>query len=84
MLGAEPTRAFKPAADAYLGSCRMLGIEASEALMVAAHNDDLLAARSYGLRTAFVPRPGERDVEPAGGVDLAVADFLELATELGC
>jgi 2-haloacid dehalogenase len=84
VLGAEPTRAYKPDPEAYLGSCRMLGIEPREALMVAAHNIDLDAARRCGLRTAFVPRPTERETEPGPGVDVSGADFVALAEALGC
>jgi 2-haloacid dehalogenase len=84
VLGAEPARAYKPMPEAYLASCRMLDRAADEVLMVAAHNADLDAARACGLRTAFVPRPTERDDEPGPDVDLAVADFLDLATRLGC
>jgi 2-haloacid dehalogenase len=53
--------------------------------MVAAHKDDLEAARKQGLKTAYVPRPSEygprkapypaldfvADVEATGFVDLA-------------
>ena len=55
--------------------------------MVAAHQDDLRAAKALGFSTAFVPRPNEgptgdhRPVEP--GWDLVVNDFNELATKLG-
>jgi 2-haloacid dehalogenase len=84
VLGAEPTRSYKPQPETYLGSCRLLGIEPHRALMVAAHNNDLLHARAAGLRTAFVPRPTERETEAAPGVDLSASDFLDLADRLGC
>ena len=84
VLGAEPTRSYKPMPEAYLGSCRMLGMAPSEVLMVAAHNYDLDAARECGLSTAFVPRRTERDREAGPDVDLAVDDFVDLATKLGC
>ena len=53
--------------------------------MVAAHNGDLLAAQTVGLRTAFVPRPAEHgpgqttDVEPEGEYDVVATDFWQLA-----
>lgn len=84
VLGAEPARAYKPMPEAYLASCWMLGLAPHEVLMVAAHNPDLDAARACGLQTAFVPRPTERETEPGAGVDLAVEDFADLATRLGC
>jgi 2-haloacid dehalogenase len=54
-------------------------------MMVAAHNDDLHAARAAGLATAFVPRPGEhgprqtRDLAPEADWDIVAADFADLA-----
>lgn len=84
VLGAEPTRAYKPDPEAYLASCRMLDVMPDEVLMVAAHNHDLAAARACGLRTAFVLRPTEHDTEAGPDVDLAVGDFGELAGALGC
>jgi 2-haloacid dehalogenase len=59
--------------------------------MVAAHNNDLRAAKAQGMRTAFVPRPMEHGpgqttdlVAESGTVDLPVKDFRELAAKLGC
>jgi 2-haloacid dehalogenase len=58
-------------------------------LMVAAHNNDLKAAKGQGLNTAFVARPTEHgagqttDLAPdASCVDLSAADFVELAGKL--
>ena len=84
VLGAEPARAYKPMPEAYLASCRMLDLAPEAVLMVAAHNVDLDAARAGGLRTAFVPRPTERDDTAGPDVDLAVDDFLDLAERLAC
>lgn len=56
--------------------------------MVAAHISDLRAAAKVGLRTIYVPRPGENwngvgvDVKSkaeGGEVDVVVRDFQELA-----
>ena len=59
-------------------------------MMVAAHNGDLKAAKAQGLATAFVARPQEHgpgqtsDLAPDwSSVDLAAADFVELANKLG-
>ena len=58
--------------------------------MVAAHNHDLKAAKSQGLRTAFVARPREHgpgqmtDLQPDRScVDIAARDFVDLAAKLG-
>jgi beta-phosphoglucomutase-like phosphatase (HAD superfamily) len=70
----------------YLGAARLLGLEASEVCMVAAHVDDLRAAKSFGLRTVYVKRStedvGVRDDVKAGNegeVDAVVESFEELA-----
>ena len=91
ILGAETARAYKPMPDAYLNSCRQLGLSTNQVLMVAAHNNDLKAAKAQGMNTAFVARPKEHgpgqstDLAPdTTCVDLAPADFVELAAKLGC
>ena len=90
ILGAETARAYKPMPEAYLASCRQLGLAPAAVMMVAAHNGDLKAAKSHGLATAFVARPNEHgpgqtsDLAPDRScVDLAPADFIELAGQLG-
>ncbi len=90
ILGAETARAYKPMPDAYLRSCAQLGLAPAEVCMVAAHNNDLQAAKAQGMKTAFVARPAEHgpgqstDLEPDPGcVDLAARDFVELAARLG-
>jgi 2-haloacid dehalogenase len=76
--------------DAYLNSCRQLGLAPASVMMVAAHNNDLKAAKAHGLNTAFVARPAEHgpgqttDLAPdPAGVDLAARDFVDLAARLG-
>jgi 2-haloacid dehalogenase len=90
ILGAETARAYKPMPEAYLASCRQLGLAPSAVMMVAAHNGDLKAARAQGLATAFVARPLEHgpgqttNLAPDWScVDVAAADFVELADRLG-
>lgn len=59
-------------------------------MMVAAHNNDLAAARKLGLKTAFVPRVTEygplqsKDFAPDGDWDVVAADFHDLAARMGC
>jgi 2-haloacid dehalogenase len=59
ILGAGVARAYKPDPRTYLSSCEALRLPPESVVMVAAHNDDLFAARAAGLRTGFVPRPTE-------------------------
>jgi 2-haloacid dehalogenase len=76
--------AYKPQPAVYLASASALGLAPAEAVMVAAHNDDLAAARAAGLKTAFVPRPSEHgpgqtaDLEPDSDWDVMASDFNDL------
>jgi 2-haloacid dehalogenase len=89
ILGAETARAYKPLPEAYLASCRQLGLAPAQVMMVAAHNGDLKAAKAQGLATAFVPRPSEHgpgqttDLKAdAECVDVAAESFIDLAEQL--
>lgn len=88
ILGAPIARNYKPEPVVYLASCTALRLEPAEVLMVAAHNDDLAAARAAGLMTAFVARPTEHGVEqktdlaPASDWDFVAEDFVALARAL--
>jgi 2-haloacid dehalogenase len=90
ILGSEIFEHFKPDPETYLGAARLLSMQPGEVMMVAAHNGDLKAAQSHGLKTAFVPRPSEygpnqkRDFEATGEWTMVVKDFNDLATRLGC
>lgn len=65
-----------------------LGLRPEQALMVAAHPWDLHGAMRVGLRSAYVPRPGEwgepetRDLTPPPDLDITARDFPDLATRL--
>ena len=87
IIGADLSKHYKPDREVYLTAASLLERQPQQIMMVAAHQDDLRAARGVGFRTAFVPRPKEgpngdhRPIEP--GWDLVVNDFGELATKLG-
>jgi len=89
ILSAELFRCYKPDPQTYLGACALLGTGPDETLMVAAHEEDLAAARGNGLRTAFVRRPRELG-RPSGynlprdnAFDVVADDFNHLAEQLG-
>jgi 2-haloacid dehalogenase len=90
ILGADVSRAYKPHPVAYTATAAVLCIEPAELMLVAAHNDDLAAARRNGLATGFVARPTEHgpgqtiDLEPSDDWDVVAADFVQLAERLGC
>jgi 2-haloacid dehalogenase len=88
VLSAELFGHYKPDAQVYDGAARLLGAPPDQVLMVAAHVDDLEAARARGLRTAYVHRPLEfgpegdpQTTDPAA--DLSVASLTDLAAHLG-
>ncbi|MEL6921436.1 MAG: haloacid dehalogenase type II [Pseudomonadota bacterium] len=59
ICGADTARNFKPHRDVYLNSCEALGTTPEETLMIACHADDLDAAATFGLKTAYFPQPSE-------------------------
>ncbi len=89
VLSAELFHHYKPDPESYLGAAKMLGFKPGEVMMVAAHKDDLRAARRCGLRTAFVRRPTEKgphvkpDLASDRAFDFNSDDFLHLADQLG-
>ena len=89
IISAELFRHYKPDPETYLGTAALLGVAAHELMLVAAHPDDLRAARALGCRTAYVPRPLEfgpdQSLPPVatGEFDLVADDLLDLARRLG-
>lgn len=90
ILGAEVAGHYKPQPEAYLSAADLLGVEPGQCMMVAAHNDDLVAAGGCGFRAAMVPRPTEygpnqtTDLRAEHDFDVVAASFVDLADELGC
>jgi len=88
VLSAELFRHYKPDPEAYLGAVQLLALAPREVMMVAAHKDDLFAAKACGLATAFVRRPREygpkarADLKAERAFDVDAADFLDLAAQL--
>ncbi|HXV06465.1 MAG TPA: haloacid dehalogenase type II [Burkholderiales bacterium] len=88
VLSAELFGRYKPDPETYRGAAVLLGLKPREVMMVAAHPDDLAAARRCGLRTAFVPRPREHGTARASqppanaGFDIIASDFIDLARQL--
>jgi len=90
ILGAEVAGAYKPKAEAYLRSAALLDLDPGACMMVAAHNDDLVAAAACGFRTAFVARPNEHgpnqnsDLSAKHAFDVVADSFVDLAGALAC
>ena len=81
VFGADMFRTYKPDKKIYLGAVAFLSLDPAEILMVAAHNQDLEAAKSHGLKTCFVRRPTE-DPTPTGTYEFVVNDFKDLTHTL--
>lgn len=81
IFGADMFRTYKPDRKLYLGAAALLDLQPYEILMVAAHNQDLEAAASHGMKTCFVHRPTE-DAKATGSFDYVVDDFEQLARTL--
>lgn len=90
ILSAEVFRQYKPHPDTYLGVARVFDVDPSAVMMVAAHQNDLDSARSFGLKTAYIERPQEfgaanpKDASPSPTNDLHVGSLMDLADQLDC
>ena len=96
VLGAEVIGHYKPEPNAYLKACNALKLKTEECLMVAAHENDLQAAKQQGMKTAYVHRPFEygrdklfditevNDYKDDREWDVVSKDLKHLAEQLGC
>ena len=89
ILSAEIFRTYKPDPAPYQGVARIYDLRPDQVMMVAAHQDDLAAARACGLKTAYIERPLEfgrtrqKDVSDTGANTCHAKDFVALAAMLG-
>jgi 2-haloacid dehalogenase len=89
VLSSELAGHYKPDREVYLTAASLLDLEPGEVMMAAAHRDDLEAARSFGLGTAFISRPlefgpdGKPDAASGGEFDVVAEDIIDLAEKLG-
>ena len=88
IFSAETFMHYKPDPETYLGAAKILKLLPEEVMLVAAHNQDLLAAKKYGLKTAFVLRSNEYgpnqdfDLEADEKIDVSASNFIELFNKL--
>lgn len=89
ILSAELARHYKPDRESYLAAVELLSLKPEETMMTAAHRGDLMAARSFGLRTGFIHRPKEygpgrqADSAKPGDFDVVAEDMVDLAGKMG-
>jgi len=67
ILSCEFLGYYKPSLQAYRKGISLLGLQAAETMMVAAHIGDLAAAQAAGMRTAHVIVPEEDKMADFGG-----------------
>ena len=90
ILSAEVFRAYKPDPATYLGVAATFDARPDEVMLVAAHHDDLAAARACGLLTAYIERPLEfgtakpKDVSAHAENTMHCSSIIALADALGC
>jgi 2-haloacid dehalogenase len=88
VISAELFHHYKPDPQAYLGCAELLDVPPDHMMLVAAHPDDLRAARVAGLMTGYVARPLEYGPVQRphrtedGEFDITATDFLDLADQL--
>lgn len=89
ILSAELSKHYKRDREVYVSAADLLGLPQTQVMMVAAHPDDLQAAKKLGMGAALVHRPLEwgpgkpiqAEVDPS--FDVVAQDFIDLAEKLG-
>ncbi|KAI6800625.1 haloacid dehalogenase [Hortaea werneckii] len=91
VFSAEMFKSYKPNPAVYLGAAEKMGLRSDECCMVAAHLDDLKAAKANGFRTIYVERAMEErhpELKEERFVDIWVGineeGFVAAAEKLGC
>lgn len=90
ILSAEIFKKYKPDPATYLGVAEVFDVTPDEVMLVAAHHDDLAAARTCGLRTVYIERPMEygsmrvKDVSPNPENTLHAKSIVHLASLFEC
>jgi 2-haloacid dehalogenase len=88
ITAAELFRHYKPDPETYLGAAKLLGLAPAQVMMAAAHNSDLRAARTVGLKTCFFARPTEygphqsRDFAADEAWDVVAENILDVAARM--
>ena len=94
ILSAENFQHYKPDPETYLGVAKIFDVKPEEVMLVAAHEDDLIAAAASGLQTAYIHRPLEFGLNAEGQPRKKVSaelpfhwvanDLNHLAAQLRC
>lgn len=79
-LSVEEIQAYKPSLASYEWALEQAGVEADEAMMVAAHGWDIAGVKAAGMTGVFVARPGKSTYPLAIAADKEVNTITELAS----
>ena len=82
VVSAHEVRAFKPAPAVYRLALDRLGVGRERLLFVSSNGWDVAGAARFGLRTAWINRPGLPPEGVGPPPELVVPDLLALAAEL--
>ncbi|MCZ8016172.1 MAG: haloacid dehalogenase type II [Limnobacter sp.] len=88
IVSAELFKHYKPDPETYHGVASLLNLPIGQVMLCASHPSDLRAAKTQGMRTAYVMRPfefGEHVPLPkveTGEFDFVAQDFVDLARQL--
>ena len=89
ILSSELAKHYKTDKEVYMTALSLLDLEPGELMMCAAHQNDLLAAKALGLKTAYINRPLEfgpdkqNDATDDMPFDIIATDIIDLAGQLG-
>ncbi len=81
-LSVDAIRQFKPAPAVYLHATAVLGVDVDQALMIAAHDWDVVGARSVGMPGAYLARPGTVWGMPDDPPELVTVDLGRLTDSI--
>ena len=73
---------FKPAPEVYLHAAATVGVDIDRSLLVAAHDWDIIGARSVGMGGAYVARPSVVWGLPDNPPDIVAVDLDGIAAAL--
>ena len=82
IISVEEAGRFKPDRAPYEHALQRIKVAPQSALMVAAHDWDIIGARAVGIPGAFITRPGVVWTVPQPLPELTPPDIAELATAL--
>jgi len=82
VVSVEGAGRFKPDPAPYRLALESAGVAPADALMVAAHDWDIIGARAIGMPGAFIARPGVVWTVPHEAAEIVVSDIADLAVAL--